>query len=42
MIGDIVLYSGYPTNSPSNANPVIASVPPVTVIGPVGLDGSVN
>jgi hypothetical protein len=42
VIGDIVLYSGYPINSPSNGRPVIASVPPVNVIGPLGFLGNVK
>ena len=40
--GDIVEYSGKPFNSPVNVTPVIASVPPVTVISPDGVDGKVN
>ena len=33
---------GKPFNSPVNATPVIESVPPVTVISPVGMPGNVN
>ena len=40
--GETVEYSGKPFNSPVNATPVIASVPPVTVISSVGIPGKVN